>query len=316
MNQKKYLIFGSGFIASHLANNFKTKGQKVTMLYQVHPSKTFARSRQKKITHRVADIKKVITIYKPNFICLTQGVSYIPHNEKDLKKSINSNVTAPLLVLEAIRSVNNDGIKLKRILTFGSAAEYNFKHRPSLTREHVLAQPSSLYGLTKQWLYLSSRFYARLGLPVTHLRLFNIIGAGQNPLFVVSSFCRQVALIEKRRQSAIIKIGDLGQQRDFVDVRDLLSAVDIVLNENKLPDFVDICSGKTHFVRDIIEILKQLSATSFKTKIDKRLVIPFRSKNKIVAGNPDTLIKLGWKPRYNLRASVEWTLDYWRKNIS
>ncbi|WP_164135134.1 GDP-mannose 4,6-dehydratase, partial [Serratia marcescens] len=55
-------------------------------------------------------------------------------------------------------------------------------------------------------------------------RLFNHTGPNQTETFVIPSFAAQIVRIERGEQPAIIQVGNLDAERDFLDVRDVAEA--------------------------------------------------------------------------------------------
>src|SRR3989344_277802 len=315
--KERYLIFGSGFIAEHYARHLLVRGAIVRILFHRKKNPRLPASLQKKMPSHLSGIIRSLTAENPRYLILTQGISFIPDNEKELRKSVESNVISPTLVLEAVYQLQKQKKmpRLKKILTFGSAAEYGDSDTKRWTENERDTKPTSLYGLTKHWLFESSQFYANLGVPCVHLRLFNTIGAGQHPNFVVSSFARQTAMIEREMQKRQLTVGDLNQKRDFLDIRDFGGACGLILKGAKPGQVVNVCSGTTHSVRRVAEILRELSLVPFSLRKNPALFTHKRTRNKELSGSPAWLRENGWKPRYDLRASVSWTLDYWRNEL-
>ena len=315
MNKKKYLIFGNGFIGGHYASHLLLKNSDVKVIYRSKPNDSLPLKIQKKSDNSIDEIVKILLNFKPDYVLLTQGISFIPNNEKDLENSISSNLIAPLKVIEAIHLLRKNKKSFtmpQKIVTFGSAAEYGNSNKKIFTESTPL-NPTSLYGLNKKWLYQASHYYFKLGIPCVHIRQFNAVGAGQHPGFAISSFCRQLALMEKGKQKPVLKVGDLTQKRDFIDIRDSLSAFDIILDKAKDTQVINVCSGKSYSLEEIVKKqLRKLTAVDFSVNIEKKLIAETRSPNNIVAGNPILLKKLGWKAKYTLSESLKWTLDYWR----
>lgn len=307
---KKYLIFGTGFLAGTYARHLLEKGEKVTAVFHTKASALLPAAIQRKGGAGNAQLERLLRKENPHYIILTQGLSFIPDNEKELRRSIESNVMAPMAVLEAVyRLRKKDALPhLEKILTFGSAAEYG--KRPKPWRENARdTHPSSLYGLVKHWLFEASRFYADLGLPTVHLRHFNAVGAGQDPRFVAASFARQIAAIERGGQRPLVSVGDLSQKRDFIDARDAVAAYEIILREARAGEVINICSGKTYPIKKVLSILRSLSRKKFAIAADRNLFADKRTRDKILSGQPDWLRAHGWRTRYSLRETLETLID-------
>ncbi|HEY4498787.1 MAG TPA: NAD-dependent epimerase/dehydratase family protein, partial [Candidatus Paceibacterota bacterium] len=268
---ERYLIFGNGFIAEHYTKHLTSRGEIVLLAFHSKKNPRIPSSMQRKASKDIEHVQKMLKAYNPHFIILTQGISFIPDNEKELRRSIESNIFSPLLILEAAyRLRSEDELKsLKKIVTFGSAAEYGNSDTKRWTETSKDTKPNSFYGLVKHWLFDTVRFYQQSGLPCVHLRHFNAVGAGQDARFVVSAFCKQVAMMERGTKPRIVKVGDLTQRRDFIDIRDAVAAYDLVLKHGKPGQAINICSGKVNSVKKILDILQSLTTTSFTTNVDQ-----------------------------------------------
>ena len=316
--QKRYLIFGNGFIAQHYAAHLLKKGTDVLVVFHTKKTYTLPSTIQAPAPANIASIQRLLRSFKPHYIILTQGISFIPDNERELDRSIKSNVMAPLIVIEAtyLLAKSDKSFRMpEKILTFGSAAEYGYSDRRKWKEISQHTKPSSLYGLVKHWLFEVSQYYANLGVPCVHLRHFNAIGAGQDHRFVVSSFCRQVALMELGKQATILSFGDLSQRRDFVDIRDAVHAYDIAIKKASPGQVINVCSGVPHAVADILNILKRLTLVDFSTRVDTTLIAEKRTREKALIGIPEWLQEQGWKSSLSLEQSVEWVLEYWREKL-
>ncbi len=314
---KKYLIFGNGFIASHYARHLMAHGALVYVTFHTKKNWDLPSKIQLKTPHDVKDAEQLLRSVAPNYIILTQGLTFIPDNDRELLKSVESNVLSPLTILEALYRLRQrgEGRGVKKILTFGSAAEYGDSDTRKWKENAFDTKPNSFYGLVKHWLFDTARFYASLGVPCVHIRHFNTAGPGQSSSFVISAFCRQIAQMEKRGKKGILTLGDLKQKRDFVDIRDALRAYDLIIGRARGGQIVNLCTGKTHAVEDIVQILSKLSKVPFKTKVNTKLFAHKRRPNKVLAGSPVWLSSHGWKPRFTLPQTVETVLEYWRKTI-
>ena len=94
--------------------------------------------------------------------------------------------------------------------------------------ETAALAPMNLYGATKAAADLALGALpepgAKGGLRVIRLRPFNHAGPGQGDNFALPAFARQIALIKAGRQPAVLRVGNLDPERDFLDVRDVARA--------------------------------------------------------------------------------------------
>src|SRR5207253_11347484 len=80
----------------------------------------------------------------------------------------------------------------------------------------------------------------------------NHIGAGQSERFVVSDFARQVVEIRKGLRPPLIRTGDIDVTRDFTDVRDVVEAYLLLLEQGRRGEVYNVCSGLEHSIRDVL----------------------------------------------------------------
>ena len=96
------------------------------------------------------------------------------------------------------------------------------------------------------------------------------------------------------------------QKRDFIYIDDVISAFQIVLNNiSKLQNYSEfqIGTGTSIPLRDVVDTLLSLYKVSYPendTKIEYG-VIPYREKEPMsIFVDTHHLVKLGWKPKYEL----------------
>lgn len=145
--------------------------------------------------------------------------------------TVDINIKGCLNLFESLRQLQQN----PRILLVGSGEEYGYI-RPEQTpvSEQTLLRPGNIYAATKACQNMLGTIYARAyGLNIILVRAFNHIGPEQAPIFVVSDFCRQVALIENQQSPPHIKVGNLNAQRDFTDVRDVVRAYCLLIQHGE-----------------------------------------------------------------------------------
>lgn len=146
-------------------------------------------------------------------------------------------------------------------------------------------------------------------------RSFNQAGPGQLPDFVVSSFARQVALIEAGASGPVIMVGNLEARRDFTDVRDAARAYRMLMERGTPGAVYNVCSGVAPAVSEVLDILLGLSDADIRIERDPARQRP--SDVPLLIGD-NSLIReeIGWEPAIELEQTLEDTLDYWRQRVS
>lgn len=310
----KIFIYGSGFIARNLIEYLKAFDNNVQIILAYNKHKIIVEQKIKQFSMNDS-IENILIKEKPEYIVVLQGNSFVADNT-NIESSTQDNMMKSAIFLEKI--YNSDVSKfIKKILVVGSASEYGkFYDKP--IKEDFILHPTSLYGLSKIFLYNSSMYFVERGLPIVYIRQFNTVGIGQRDSFVFSSFSKNIVKIEKNLAEPILNVGDLSQERDFLDVRDTCMAYYILMEKGIIGETYNVASG------DYISIEKLLYAMIEKSNLSKHDLKIIENKNlfskeaslsKRLHADINKLKTLGFKPKYKLEDTIQDILEYWRKNV-
>jgi hypothetical protein len=130
-----------------------------------------------------------------------------------------------------------------RVLLVGSATVYGAvgREEPPISETHPV-RPTDAYSLAKAAAEMLAPVYES-HFPVMVARSFNHTGPGQGTDFALPAFASQIARIEAGLQEPVIRVGDLGAERDFLDVRDVVAAYALLLERGKATTTYNVCSG-------------------------------------------------------------------------
>ncbi|HDS09973.1 MAG TPA: NAD-dependent epimerase/dehydratase family protein, partial [Firmicutes bacterium] len=181
--------------------------------------------------------------------------------------------------------------------------------------EKTPQNPDNFYGLSKAMGEELCRFYMKkFGLNIIILRPFNHIGPGQSPEFAISSFARQIALIEKGKQSREIITGDISSSRDFTDVRDIIKGYRMIAESSMDSGVFNICSGKPVIIKDALNLLLKQAKVKVKILQDKKKFRP--SEIPVYYGSFKRLKNaVGWKPEITFEQTLIDILQFWRERV-
>lgn len=143
-------------------------------------------------------------------------------------------------------------------------------------------------------------------------RSFSHTGPGQKPIFVCSGFAKQIAEIEKGKESTI-NTGDLNIKRDFTDVRDIVKSYLLALEKCNFNTVYNICSGKGYLLRDILDILLSFTDKQINIKTDPDKIRE-NDMVKMVGDNSKFIRATAWEPEIPIEKTLKDLLDYWRKH--
>ena len=185
--------------------------------------------------------------------------------------------------------------------------------------EESLLAPMDTYTASKAAADLALGALARQGLRCVRLRPFNHTGPGQTDDFVVPSFARQIARIRAGTQAPVIRVGNLDVERDFLDVRDVVSAYSLaMLKSASLPEacILNISSGQAQSIRSILDKLIQYGGVPVTVESDDS-----RQRSGEIATFVGDSTKarrlLDWAPQHRfdetLRDVFSWACDATRR---
>jgi GDP-4-dehydro-6-deoxy-D-mannose reductase len=149
------------------------------------------------------------------------------------------------------------------------------------------------------------------------VRPFNHTGPGQDERFVIPAFCAQVARIEKGLQPCEIRVGELGDERDFLDVADVVELyLRVLVARHGLPSgtVLNVASGTARRIGDILDFILGRSHAKISVTVDPARLRPHRVP-RIVGDASRARDLLGWAPTRPFEATLLDTLAYWRAAV-
>lgn len=187
----------------------------------------------------------------------------------------------------------------------------------AMVDERALLQPVNPYAASKAAADILVRQAAATGLSATVARPFNHTGPGQGEAFVAPNFAGQVARIERGRQPPVIWVGSLDDERDFLDVDDVVDAYMLMIDrraELGRGTVLNVASGAPARVGDILDRLLSLSTAKIEVKVDPQRLRP--SSIRRVVGDASRLRALGWTPRIALSDTLQAVLEEKRREAA
>lgn len=202
-----------------------------------------------------------------------------------------------------------------KVLLACSSAEYgDITPEDCPLVENRLLKPHTPYGVSKAGVeMLGYQYFANYGLKVYLPRMFIHVGTGHPPATAIQNFARQLALIKAGKLEPEIHVGNLESARDFIDVRDGVAAMRILLEKGNPGEPVNICTGKAYKISEILDMLVEISGTNAKVVIDEKLM---RAADEPLLLGDDTKIKaLGFVQKYGMRDTLTDVFNDWMGRI-
>ncbi len=225
--------------------------------------------------------------------------SYVPDSWLKPDEFIKTNVYGTEKILELCRIKNAS-------LTFMSSYLYGIPKKLPIAENHPL-QPNNPYAFSKHMAEDLCKFYSDFyNVKINILRPFNIYGLGQDERFLIPM------LIEQTLNEKEIVVKDLIPKRDYVFILDVVEALILTLNSTQKFQALNIGSGSSLSVAEVIEEIKKVTGISKNVKSSNEIRI-----NEI----PDTVAdislaknSLGWEPRIKFAEGLKKIIDYKKIN--
>ncbi len=307
-----FITGATGFAGSHLTTDLLNKGHQLIGL--VHPASSHqALPEHPQITAiegnlmDLASLKKAVSQAQPDVIYHLAGQAYPGKSWEDPAFTLAINTGGTANLLEAAVHYGRP-----RVVVITSAEIYGMVTPDELPlTEASLPQPRHPYGVSK-WAAgkLVDIYWKRYQLPVVEARPFNHIGPHQALGFVATDFASQLAAIKLGKQPPVVSVGNLGAQRDFTDVRDVVGAYQALAERGRPGEAYIICSGKPVSIQHLLDTLIELADVTVEIEYDQARMRPsdtpslYGSYAKI---SQDT----GWTPAFDLRQSLSDALADW-----
>jgi GDP-4-dehydro-6-deoxy-D-mannose reductase len=249
----------------------------------------------------------------PEVVFHLAAQSYVPVSWDDPWDTLENNIRAQANLLDGLVKL---GAK-PRVVVIGSNEEYGLVRPEDLPlSEDSPLRPNSPYAVSKVAQdFLGLSYFQSHKIPVLRVRPFNHIGPRQGASFVVSSFAKQIAMIEAGHQEPVIHVGNLAARRDFTDVRDVVRAYYLVVTQGQPGEVYNIGSGRSRSIQEILDSLVRLCRVAVRVEQDPARMRPSDTPEiRCDAGKLHAAT--GWEPTIPLEHSLRDVADDWRARIA
>ncbi|WP_298172576.1 GDP-mannose 4,6-dehydratase, partial [Acidithiobacillus sp.] len=152
------------------------------------------------------------------------------------------------------------------------------------------------------------------GFAIIMVRPFNHIGPGQSPRFAIADFAKQVMEIRLGRRAPVLQVGDIDVTRDFTDVRDVVRAYGLLLEQGRNGAVYNVCSGREYDIRDLLRRLMVLAGVDARMEQDQARLRPAEQR-RMVASFEALHRDTGWQPAITIEQSLQDLLNDWEKQL-
>ena len=241
----KVLITGiTGMIGSHFAHACRAKGWDTVGVARNSASSRLAAIRDPSVLGcDILDYHQIEDVFSSTSPDLVIHMAAQAFNGASWQAEDITHLTNYLGTVNVLRCCKKIVPKARVLLACSSAEYGNIRPEECPLKEERLLQPFSPYGVSKVGVEcLGFQYHANYGMAVYLPRLFIHVGTGHPPATAIQNFARQLALIAKGKAEPVMKVGVLTTARDFIDVRDGVEGMMLLLEAGQPGRPVNICT--------------------------------------------------------------------------
>jgi GDP-4-dehydro-6-deoxy-D-mannose reductase len=253
----------------------------------------------------------VLADVKPEVVYHLAGWADVGASWTHPQEALRANAEGTMNVLAACRAA-----EVQRVLVVSSADVYGIVAEDDLpiTEAHPL-QPVSPYAASKAAAdFLAVQATCGYGQEVVRVRAFNHLGPGQGEGFVASAIASRIARNELDGGDEV-PVGNLAARRDFTDVRDVVRAYRLLVEQGTPGDVYNVCSGKAVAVQRLADRLLALAERPMRLVIDQDRYRPV-DVPAVVGDSSRLRAATGWEPEIPLERTLADLLGYWRERVA
>ena len=295
----KILIIGSkGFIGSHCVSFFSKEHE----VWQCDVVVDYTLSNYLLLDASNADYNDVFQNQQFDICINCSGAASVPDSIKNPQRDFILNTYNVFKQLDAIRKYN----KNCKYINLSSAAVYGNPVELPVTENQELA-PISPYGMHKKMAEkICKEFYELYGIKTCSLRIFSAYGNGLKKQLFWDLYQKH------KKNKNIILYGTGKESRDFININDLVLAIDCVVNKG---DFI----GESLNVANGEELTIKKVATIFFNQIHPEISFSFGGQKRVGdpinwVANIDKLSAKGYKQRVDIEVGISNYVKWLKEN--
>jgi UDP-glucose 4-epimerase len=304
---KVLITGGAGFIGSHLAAFLERRAE-------VRVLDNFRGGKRDRSEHSSRKIVEASVLDEAALRAAMSGVEVVYHlaamisvkeSMENPAECVEINTLGTLNVLRAAADA-----RVRKLVFASSAAVYG-DEPPRPTVETVTPQPKSPYAVTKvDGEYYCEIFARECPLETASLRFFNVFGPGQNPSGAYAAAVPEFMQRAVRGEQLII-YGDGEQSRDFIYVKDAVSALVFAAESSRVRGVFNCGYGRETTINQLIRRIL-VAANSGSSLV----YLPARPGDvRHSCASTKKLSGLGWFPVSNLDEGLRETLKVFRGSL-
>jgi len=320
MSKGLVLITGiTGMVGSHFANIYEKDGYDVVGVARNSAASRIAAIQDSRVIRcDILERDSLMNIFikqQPNIVIHMAAQAFNSASWECEYTTQQTNILGTLNVLYCAKHLFDNGKKIKVLLACSSAEYGNITPEECPLIEERLLKPHSPYGVSKVAVEMMGyQYFANYGIEIFLPRMFIHVGTGHPPATAIQNFARQIALVKKGLiKDNTIRVGKLDTARDFIDVRDGVRAMKLMIEYGEPGIPVNICIGKAYKISDVLDMLIEISETQVNVVQDDNL---FRAGDEpLLLGDNKRINELGFIPKYTLYETLTAVFNDWMNRV-
>lgn len=305
-NSKILITGGAGFIGSNLIDALITNNE-IVVVDDLSMGKLDNLPNSENLhfyKETITDYKfmsELLVKWKFDYIFLLAAVASVADTIERPWVTHEINQDANINILEVIRT---EKLHPKKVHFASSAAVYG--NNPELPKlEESVIDPLSPYAIDK---YATERFVIDYGklydIPTVVTRFFNVYGPKQNPSSPYSGVLSLIShALKKNTQFSMF--GDGEQTRDFVYVKDVINALQILMTtETAVHNVYNVATARPISLNEVIKNFEKIASTKLNVRYTDARVGDIKKSY----ANIDSIKRLGYTPMYDIEVGLK---EYW-----
>ena len=310
----KVMITGvSGMVGSHFSRMYNESGEYIVYGLDIRPPAIGVLPEENYFQCDILERDALMRIFK----CVKPDI--VVHMAAQAYNSISwdceylthaTNFYGSLNVLFCAKEIGG-----AKVLLACSSAEYgNITPNDCPLKEDRPLKPFTPYGVSKAAMEMVGyQYYLNYDLPVYMPRMFIHAGIGHPPTTAIQNFARQLALIKTEKLKPVLRVGNLSARRDFIDARDGVAAMRLLIEKGRPGVCVNICNGTPYLMSDILDMLIEISGIDI--KIEEDLNLMRKADEPLLCGDNNRLKSLGYIPKYSMRQTLTDIFEDWLSRV-
>ncbi len=234
---------------------------------------------------------------KPDAIFHLAAIAFVPAAGEDPMRALETNVTAAVRLVEAIRTVRTAGTLDPALLVIGSGEQYGRHEAEAMPLgESADLRPRTFYAATKCAQEHFALAAARAdGSRIVATRSFNHSGRGQAREFLLPSLVARVRALREGR-GGVLEIGNTDTVRDFLHVEDVVAAYIALIERGRAGEVYNVSSGEGVTVGGLAG--EVLARAGIGARLEARETLRRPGEVPVLVGDSSKLRSTtGWTPR-------------------